>query len=168
MRLSVVALPKPNRQGELSLYLRISHGAGAKRHVAIGFRVHRDDWNGRKGEVRRSAQEAHHLNQILANRRADAQPPYRLPRKARSRIQSVNALARKLMRGLTEREKVPYVGSHGARHSFADGLRQNGAPVYTISKALGHSPIAVTEASLAVFDQADVEAEMRSALGGGA
>ena len=72
MRLSVVALPKPNRQRKLSLYLRISHGAGTKRHVALGFRVHRDDWNGRKGEVRRSAQGGHHLNQILADRLADA------------------------------------------------------------------------------------------------
>ena len=430
MRLSVVALPKPNRQGEIPLYLRISHGAGTKRHVALGFRVHRDDWNGRKGEVRRSAPEAHHLNQILADRLADAQravrdllagsrhvdpdrakavveaalhpapepaapdgtglvaygrrvqadwaargkigtslvystalghfedtvrretgapdvdvedltpallrahearllapkptglghkrnyvakqlstlravlrraardgvpgaataatvaatirvkrervekarltldqvrmleaarpslsgraadaldwwlfafyaggmrfgdvatlrwiqvdrdadgiptyvrwrqrktgdaqgvpllPPaaeilarwlprtgpggpeaspfvFGLvtedqladPRKARSRIQSMNALARKLMRQLAEREKVPYVGFHGARHSFADVLRQNGASVYTISKALGHSSIAVTEAYLAAFDRADVEAEMRSAFG---
>ena len=87
------------------------------------------------------------------------------PKRARSRIQSMNALARKLMRGLAEREGVPYVGFHGARHSFADVLRQNGASVYTISKALGHSSIAVTEAYLAAFDRADVEAEMRSAFG---
>ncbi len=430
MRLSVVALPKPNRQGELPLYLRVSHGAGTKRHVALGFRVHRDDWNGRKGEVRRSAPEAHHLNQILADRLADAQravrdlvagsrhvdpdrakavveaalhpapePPaggtglvaygrqvqadwaaqgnigtslvyntslghledtlrretgdsdvdvedltpallrahesrllapkpaglghkrnyvakqlstiravlrraardgvpgaataaavaatirvkrekvqkVRLtldqvrtleaarpglsgraadaldwwlfafyaggmrfgdvaalrwaqvdrepdgtptyvrwrqrktgdaqgvpllppaaeiltrwlprtgpggpeaspfvfglvtedqladPRKARSRIQPMNALARANMRRIADRERVPYVGFHGARHSFADVLRQNGASVYTISKALGHSSIAVTEAYLSAFDRADVEAEMRSAFGG--
>ena len=47
-------------------------------------------------------------------------------------------------------------------------LRQNGASVYTISKALGHSSIAVTESYLAAFDRADVEAEMRSAFGDGA
>lgn len=72
------------------------------------------------------------------------------------------------MRQLAAREKVPCVGFHGARHSFADVLRRNGASVYTISKALGHSSIAVTEAFLAAFDRADVEAEMRSAFGGGA
>lgn len=46
-----------------------------------------------------------------------------------------------------------------------DALRQNGASVYTISKALGHSSIAVTEAYLAAFDRADAKAEMRSAFG---
>ena len=45
----------------------------------------------------------------------------------------MDALARKPVRQLAEREKVPYVGFHGARHSFADVLRQNGASVYTIS-----------------------------------
>lgn len=80
----------------------------------------------------------------------------------------MNSLARKLMRGLAERERVPYVGFHGARHSFADVLRQNGASVYTISKALGHSSIAVTETYLAAFGRADVEVEMRSTFGGGA
>ena len=88
------------------------------------------------------------------------------PKRARSRIQSMNALARKLLRQTAEKAEVPYVGFHGARHSFADVLRQNGASVYTISKALGHSSIAVTEAYLAAFDRAEVEAEMRSAFGG--
>ena len=87
------------------------------------------------------------------------------PTRARSRIQSMNALARKLLRQTAEKAGVPYVGFHGARHSFADVLRQNGASVYTISKALGHSSIAVTEAYLAAFDRAEVEAEMRSAFG---
>ncbi|WP_412061787.1 hypothetical protein [Rubrivirga sp. IMCC45206] len=46
-------------------------------------------------------------------------------------------------------------------------LRQNGASVNTISKALGHSSIAVTESYLAAFDRADAEAEIRSAFGDG-
>ncbi|MEM1055731.1 MAG: site-specific integrase [Bacteroidota bacterium] len=86
------------------------------------------------------------------------------PRTARSRLQSMNAVARKYVRQVSESHNVPYVGFHGARHSFADVLRQNGASVYTISKALGHSSIAVTEAYLSAFDRADVEAEMRSAF----
>ncbi len=81
------------------------------------------------------------------------------------RLQSMNALARTYVRQLAEREGASYVGFHGARHSFADVLRQNGASVHTISKALGHSSIAVTEAYLAAFDRADVEAEMRNAFG---
>lgn len=87
------------------------------------------------------------------------------PRTTRSRIQSMNAMARKYVKMASEAAEVPYVGFHGARHSFADVLRQNGASIYTISKALGHSTIAVTEAYLAAFDRADVEAEMRSAFG---
>jgi integrase len=89
------------------------------------------------------------------------------PRRARSRLQSMNSLVCKHAREFAEREGGPYVGFHGVRHSFAGVLRQNGASVYTIPKALGHSSIAVTEAYLAAFDRADVEAEMRSAFGAG-
>lgn len=42
--------------------------------------------------------------------------------------------------------------SHIARHSFADIARKKGISVYDISKALGHSSIAITEKYLASLD----------------
>ncbi|MBK7638425.1 MAG: tyrosine-type recombinase/integrase [Saprospiraceae bacterium] len=46
--------------------------------------------------------------------------------------------------------------SHIARHSFADIARKKGISVYDISKALGHSSIAITEKYLASLDDGAV------------
>jgi len=43
--------------------------------------------------------------------------------------------------------------SHVARHSFAEIARTKGVPLYDISKALGHSSIAITEQYLSSFDE---------------
>ena len=42
---------------------------------------------------------------------------------------------------------------HIARHSFSDISRTKGADLYSISKALNHSNLKITEAYLASFDQ---------------
>lgn len=73
IRLALIALPKPDRRSEFPLYVRLSHGAGAKRHVALGLRVHKSDWNGRKHGVRRSAPDHAALNRLLAERLRTAQ-----------------------------------------------------------------------------------------------
>ena len=43
--------------------------------------------------------------------------------------------------------------SHVARHSFAEIARVKGVPLYDISKALGHSSLAITEQYLSSFDE---------------
>ena len=43
--------------------------------------------------------------------------------------------------------------SHVARHSFAEIARTKGVPLYDISKALGHSSLAITEQYLSSFDE---------------
>lgn len=44
------------------------------------------------------------------------------------------------------------ISTHVARHSFADQARRNKIDVYAISKALGHTRVAVTEGYLESFD----------------
>jgi integrase/recombinase XerD len=45
------------------------------------------------------------------------------------------------------------ISTHIARHSFADFLRKKDINVYTISKAMGHSNLKITEAYLSQLDQ---------------
>lgn len=54
---------------------------------------------------------------------------------------------------LAARLGMPRFSTHIARHSFADIARKKGVSIYGISKALGHSRIAMTERYMAGFDQ---------------
>jgi integrase/recombinase XerC len=67
MRIAVVARPKPDKEGALPLYVRVAHG-GQDRYVALGLRVHKKDWNARKGEVRSTHPQAGRLNEVLSER----------------------------------------------------------------------------------------------------
>jgi integrase len=49
------------------------------------------------------------------------------------------------------------IDSHTARHTFADLARQGDADLYSISKALGHSSLAITEKYIKGFDQDAVD-----------
>jgi integrase/recombinase XerD len=50
--------------------------------------------------------------------------------------------------------------SHVARHSFAEIARTKGVPIYDISKALGHSSLAITEQYLSSFDENSLQNAM--------
>ncbi|MDB4539451.1 tyrosine-type recombinase/integrase [Saprospiraceae bacterium] len=50
--------------------------------------------------------------------------------------------------------------SHVARHSFAEIARVKGVPLYDISKALGHSSLAITEQYLSSFDENSLQNAM--------
>ena len=54
---------------------------------------------------------------------------------------------------------------HSARHGFAELARKKKVDVYNISKALGHSSIAITERYLASFDVDSLEETITSVLG---
>jgi integrase/recombinase XerD len=54
------------------------------------------------------------------------------------------------------------VSFHIARHSFADLARVRGIDLHTISKALGHSSIKVTEGYLAALDQRALDNALRN------
>ncbi|MFK7810671.1 MAG: tyrosine-type recombinase/integrase [Saprospiraceae bacterium] len=55
--------------------------------------------------------------------------------------------------------------THIARHSFADIARKKGVGIYDISKALGHTNIAITQAYLASFDDGSLENAMERIFG---
>jgi integrase len=50
-----------------------------------------------------------------------------------------------------------HISSHTARHTFADLARQGDADLYSISKALGHSSLSITEKYIKGFDQDAVD-----------
>lgn len=52
------------------------------------------------------------------------------------------------------------LSSHIARHSFADIARKKGMKIYDISKALGHTSLAITEKRLSGFDDDALEGAM--------
>lgn len=50
-----------------------------------------------------------------------------------------------------------HVSTHIARHSFADFARKQGMDLYSLSKALGHSSLTMTEQYLKSFDEETVD-----------
>lgn len=54
---------------------------------------------------------------------------------------------------------------HMARHGFSELARKKGVSVYDISKALGHSSLAITEKYLNSFDEDAMESTMNKIFG---
>lgn len=77
-------------------------------------------------------------------------------------IESKTATVNDSLREIVKKAKInKRISSHVARHSFADHLRQSDASIYTISKALGHSSIKMTENYLESFDTKAVDEAVR-------
>lgn len=91
-------------------------------------------------------------------RERDQKDPVRL----RQRISAANADLNLLIKEVAQMagiRKPKEVSFHVARHSFADYARQaSNGDVYAVSKALGHSSIAITERYLASFDRKATDA----------
>lgn len=69
-------------------------------------------------------------------------------------VNSKNVIINKHLRKLAIKVKIDRpLSFHIARHSFSDISRKKGADLYSISKALNHSNLRITEAYLASFDQ---------------
>jgi integrase len=51
---------------------------------------------------------------------------------------------------------------HTSRHTFSDLARQKGVSLYSISKALGHSSLKITEQYLKSFDTDSVDSELQN------
>lgn len=83
---------------------------------------------------------------------------YSSVRYLKSRISARNALVNKCLKKIAQKislnEKLSF---HVARHSFADFARTQGVDLYSISKALGHSSLSVTEGYLKSLDQESVD-----------
>ena len=88
------------------------------------------------------------------------------PRRLRSAVSAQTALANKYLKKIGARAEVACkLSTHIARHSFADIARQRGWDVYTISKALGHANIKVTENYLKGFDSSALDEKMHDLFG---
>ena len=85
------------------------------------------------------------------------------PRKLRSAVSSQTALANKYLKKIGERAEVGCkLTTHIARHSFADIARARGWDIYSISKALGHANLKVTENYLKGFDTSALDEKMQA------
>ena len=88
------------------------------------------------------------------------------PKKLVSAVSAQNALINKYLKKIAVQAGIETkLSFHIARHSFADIARQKGWDVYTISKALGHANIKVTESYLKGFDEAGLDEKMDELFG---
>lgn len=85
------------------------------------------------------------------------------PRELANRVGARNALVNKYLKKLADKAEIPAnVSFHISRHSFADYARQQNWDVYSISNALGHTNIKVTENYLKGFDEDALDEKMGS------
>ena len=78
-----------------------------------------------------------------------------------TQISSKTVIVNKHLKELANKiETKKKITSHIARHSFADIARKKGMKLYDISKALGHSSLAITEKYLANFDDSTLDDAM--------
>ena len=78
------------------------------------------------------------------------------------------ALCRRIAQFIAE-QGLPPISLHGLRHSFASVANSQNVPMFSISKALGHSSTSVTSAVyMHLFDDAvaDVVSQVASAITG--
>ncbi|GIV60283.1 MAG: phage integrase [Rhodothermaceae bacterium] len=85
------------------------------------------------------------------------------PEKLVSAISARNALVNKYLKQLARRAGIDkHLSFHVSRHSFADMARTKGMDLYSISKALGHANVQVTERYLKGFDAGALDEAMEA------
>lgn len=76
-----------------------------------------------------------------------------------SKTAQINGLLKDLAKSLGIEKNI---STHKARHSFAEYARKKNIDIYTISKALSHSSIKITESYLARFDEGAVDSALET------
>jgi site-specific recombinase XerD len=85
------------------------------------------------------------------------------PMELRRRISSRNVIVNRRLKDLAEMAKIQAtVSFHVSRHSFAHYALTKGMDLYSISKALGHSDLKVTQDYIKSFDEQLLDKSMRS------
>lgn len=83
-----------------------------------------------------------------------------------SRISSCNSILNKNLKKIAVATEIDIpLTMHMARHGFSELARKKGISIYDISKALGHSSIAITENYLESFDEDAMEGTMNEIFG---
>ena len=90
----------------------------------------------------------------LLDNEADYSEVEFLKRRISARNALVNKYLKKIAKRISFNESLSF---HVARHSFADYARTKGVDIYSISKALGHSSLSITEGYLKSLDQQSVD-----------
>lgn len=93
---------------------------------------------------------------LLDSRRDYSDPIY-----SRRQISSRNVVVNRNLKKLASMAGISInLSFHISRHSFADYARREGVDLYSISKALGHSSLTITETYLKSFDNDAVDGAM--------
>jgi integrase len=77
-------------------------------------------------------------------------------RKIKNRKESSNAIVNKSLKLVSRECNITPISFHEARHTFAYHARRNGFDVFLLSRALGHSSIAITQNYLNDFDNEEI------------
>lgn len=96
----------------------------------------------------------------------DSEIDYSSATMLRKRIESKAAMINEALKELASSSKLKKrLHFHSSRHSFANIARTKKADLYSISKALGHKSLKVTEVYLASFDEQSLDETMEMVLG---
>lgn len=85
-----------------------------------------------------------------------------LRKQVESRAATINEALKKLATCAKLKKRLHF---HSSRHSFSNIARKKKADLYSISKALGHKSLKVTETYLASFDEQSLDETMEMVLG---
>jgi integrase len=77
-------------------------------------------------------------------------------RKIVHRKESSNAAVNRALKIVAKDCKIPKIGFHEARHTFAYHARKTGFDLFQLSRALGHSSLTITQNYLNTFDNEEV------------
>jgi site-specific recombinase XerD len=79
------------------------------------------------------------------------------------KISSLNVLVNKALKRIAKKALIKEnISFHVSRHSFAHNALKKGMDLYSISKALGHSGLKITEQYLKSFDEEMLDESMNS------
>lgn len=83
------------------------------------------------------------------------------PMELRRRISTNNVLTNKRLKKIAKKAGIEAdISFHVSRHSFAHYALKKGMDLYSISKALGHSDLKITEQYLKSFDEEKLDSDM--------
>lgn len=110
---------------------------------------------------KRNSKPDDYLFPILSNH-ADYSSPEVLRKQIESKAACINGDLKKLAESAKLNKRLHF---HSSRHSFANIARKKKADLYSVSKALGHKSLKVTEMYLASFDEEALDETMEMVLG---
>lgn len=120
-------------------------------------------YNMNKTGSRKSIQQMEPMQEILDLYRTDTPQGYIFPilkkdftdpGELRKRISSNNVITNRHLKTIAKKAGIQaHISFHVSRHSFANYALKKGMDLYSISKALGHSDLKITEEYIKSFDE---------------